>query len=101
MFERHNFHQIVDFSTCGKNTLDFVFERKVENTTAKIDLVLRQLVDVSDHKPILIILIIIPISYYEEAEHCSLSPTQETKQLSAIGNSFETRKYVTGTRRRR
>ena len=54
MFERHNFHQTVDFSTCGKNTLDFVFERKVENTTAKIDLVFTQLHDVSDHEPTLI-----------------------------------------------
>ena len=54
MFERHNFHQKVDFSTWGKNTLDLVFERKVENTTAKIDLVFRQLFDVSDHEPILI-----------------------------------------------
>ena len=54
MFERRNFHQIVDFSTCGKKTLDLVFERKVENTTAKIDLVFRQLFDVSDREPILI-----------------------------------------------
>ena len=44
----------MDFNTCGKNTLGLVFERKVENTTAKIDLVFRQLFDVSDHKPILI-----------------------------------------------
>ena len=54
MFEQHNFHQLVDFSTCGKNTLDLVFERKVENTTAKIDLVFKQLFNVSDHEPILI-----------------------------------------------
>ena len=54
MFERHSFHQIVDFSICGKNTLDLVFERKVENTTAKIDLVFRQLFDVSGQEPILI-----------------------------------------------
>ena len=54
MFDRHNFHQIVDFSTCGKNTLDLVFERKVENTTAKIDLVFRQLFEVSDHEPVLL-----------------------------------------------
>ena len=54
MFERHNFQQIVDCSACGKNKLDLVFERKVENTTAKIDLVLRQLFGVSDHEPILI-----------------------------------------------
>ena len=46
MFERHNFHQIKDFSTFGKNTLDLAFERKVEKTTAKIDLVFRQLFDV-------------------------------------------------------
>ena len=50
MFERLNSHQIVDFGTCGKNTLDLVFERKVENTTAQIDLVFRQLFDVSDHE---------------------------------------------------
>ena len=56
MFEKHNFHQIVDLSTCGKNTLDLVFERKVENTTSKIDLVFRQLFDVSDHDPILILI---------------------------------------------
>ena len=54
MFERHNFHQLVDFSTYRKNTLDLVFERKVENTTAKIELVFRQLFDVSDHEPTLI-----------------------------------------------
>ena len=54
MFERHNFHQIVDFSTCGKNTLDLVFELKVENTTAKFYLVSRQLFYSSDHEPILI-----------------------------------------------
>ena len=54
MFERHNFHQIVDFSTCGNNTLNLVFERKVENPTAMIDLDFRQLFDVSDHEPILI-----------------------------------------------
>ena len=46
MFERHNFHQIKDFSTCGRNTLDLAFERKMENTTAKIDRVFRQLFDV-------------------------------------------------------
>ena len=49
MFEQHNFHQLVDFSTCGKDTLDLVFERKVENTTAKIDLVFKQLFNVLDH----------------------------------------------------
>ena len=54
MFERHNFHQIVDFVTYGKNTIDLVIERKLENTTAKIDLVFRQLFDVSNHGPILI-----------------------------------------------
>ena len=54
MFERYNFHQIVDFSTCGMNTPDLVFERKVENTTAKIVLVFRQLFDVSDDEPMLI-----------------------------------------------
>ena len=54
MFERHNFHQIVDFSTCGKNKLDLVFERKVGNTTARIDFVFRQLFDVLDHETILI-----------------------------------------------
>ena len=54
MFERHNFHQIVNLSTCGKNTLDLVYERKKENTNAKIDLVFRHLFDVSDHEPKLI-----------------------------------------------
>ncbi len=54
MFEQHNFHQLVDFRTRGKNTLDLVFERKVENTTAKIDLVFKQLFNVSDHEPQLI-----------------------------------------------
>ncbi len=54
MLEQHNFHQLVDFSTGETNTLDLVFETKVENTTAKIDLVFKQLFNVSDHEPIII-----------------------------------------------
>ncbi len=37
-----------------KNTLDLVFQRKVENTTAKIDLVFEQLFNVSNHEHIVI-----------------------------------------------
>ena len=54
MFEQNNFHQLVDFRTCGKNTLDLVLESKEENTIAKIVLVFKQLLNVSDHEPILI-----------------------------------------------